>query len=205
MGYVLFYKPAMLLTPLDVLKLWEGGMSYHGGMIGVALGLGWMSWRRGLSWLRIHDYVACVVPIGLFLGRLANFVNGELWGRPTTMPWGIIFPATGDNIPRHPSQLYEAGLEGIVMFTVLWILFWKTDARYQPGKLVGTFLMLYGLFRTGIELLRQPDKGLEDLSWGLTMGQTLSIPMILLGIFLILTAKSRRERVESIAGTASVA
>jgi len=205
LGYVLFYKPAMLATPLDVLKLWEGGMSLHGGLIGVIIGLLWLTRRQGLSMLRVCDYIACVTPMGLFFGRLANFVNGELWGRPTTGPWGIIFPGTGDGIPRHPSQLYEAGLEGIVLFLVLNFMFWKTDARYQPGKLVGTAALLYGVFRTLIERVRQPDAGLEHLSWGLTMGQTLSLPMVLIGIYLIVTAKGRRVRVEPVSGTASVA
>jgi phosphatidylglycerol:prolipoprotein diacylglycerol transferase len=203
-GYVLFYKPAMLLHPIEILKLWEGGMSFHGGLIGVVLGLTYVVRKNGLNWLRVHDYVACCVPFGLFFGRLANFVNGELWGRPTTVPWAIIFPSGGD-VPRHPSQLYEATGEGIILFAILWFLFWKTDARYQPGKLVGTFALVYGLIRFGLEKVRNPDAGLEHLSWGLTMGQTLSVPLILLGLYLILTAKGRRQRVEPVAGAESVA
>ena len=203
-GYVLFYKPAMLLHPLEILKLWEGGMSFHGGLIGVVLGLTYVVRKNGLNWLRVHDYVACCVPFGLFFGRLANFVNGELWGRPTTVPWAIIVPSGGD-VPRHPSQLYEAAGEGIILFAILWFLFWKTDARYQPGKLVGTFGLVYGLTRFGLEKVRNPDAGLEHLSWGLTMGQTLSLPLIVLGLYLILTAKGRRQRVEPVAGTESVA
>jgi phosphatidylglycerol:prolipoprotein diacylglycerol transferase len=144
------------------------------------------------------------VPFGLFFGRLANFVNGELWGRPTTVPWAIVFPNAGP-LPRHPSQLYEAAGEGIILFAILWFLFWKTDARYQPGKLVGTFALVYGVTRFGLEKVRNPDAGLEHLSWGLTMGQTLSVPLILLGLYLILTAKGRRQRVEPVAGTESVA
>ncbi|WP_293883671.1 prolipoprotein diacylglyceryl transferase [Sphingomonas sp.] len=204
-GYILFYKPEMIATPFEMLKLWEGGMSLHGGFLGVILALLYFTRKHRLNMMRICDYVACVTPFGLFFGRLANFVNGELWGRPTTLPWGIIFPATGDGIPRHPSQLYEAGLEGIVLFAVLNLMFWKTDARYQPGKLVGTGLVGYGLARTLLELVRQPDAGLEHLSWGLTMGQTLSIPMILVGLYLVATAKARRVRVEGTAGLASVA
>ncbi len=203
-GYVLFYKPEMLGHPLDVLKLWEGGMSLHGGFLGVIIGLWWFARKNGLNMLRVCDYVACATPFGLFFGRLANFVNGELWGRPTTLPWGIIFPNAGPE-PRHPSQLYEAGLEGIVLFTILAVMFWKTDARYQPGKLVGTGMVGYGLIRSLLELVRQPDAGLENLSWGLTMGQTLSIPMILVGLYLVATAKRRRVRVEPIGGSASVA
>lgn len=203
-GYVLFYKPDMLLRPLEILKLWEGGMSFHGGLIGVVLGLTYVVRKHGLNWLRVHDYVACCVPFGLFFGRLANFVNGELWGRPTTVPWAIVFPSGGD-VPRHPSQLYEAAGEGVILFLILWWLFWKTDARYQPGKLVGTFALGYGVVRFGVETVRNPDAGLEHLWWGLTMGQTLSVPLILLGLYLILTAKNRRQRVEPVAGTESVA
>ncbi|MGF7150734.1 phosphatidylglycerol:prolipoprotein diacylglycerol transferase [Sphingomonas zeicaulis] len=205
LGYVLFYKPEMLVYPLQVLKLWEGGMSFHGGVLGVTLAIIWMSWRQKLDWLRVHDYVACCAPFGLFFGRLANFVNGELWGRgPTDVPWAIVFPEGGP-IPRHPSQLYEAGLEGVVLFLILALFFWKTDARYQPGKLTGIFLTGYGAFRFFVEYFRQPDAGLENLSWGLSMGQTLCVPMILGGLFLIVTAKGRRKRVEPVAGTTSVA
>lgn len=205
LGYVLFYRPEFYFSdPVQILRLWDGGMSFHGGVLGVTLGILWMARKHKLEWLRVHDYVACCVPFGLFFGRLANFVNGELWGRPTDVPWAIIFP-TGGEVPRHPSQLYEAGLEGILLFLVLWFLFWKTDARYQPGKLVGAFLLVYGLSRFLVELVRQPDQGLENLSWGLTMGQTLTVPMVLGGAWLIATAKGRRQRVEPVAGTESVA
>jgi phosphatidylglycerol---prolipoprotein diacylglyceryl transferase len=203
-GYILFYKPEMLTSPLEMLKLWEGGMSLHGGFLGVMVGLWYFCRKNGLNLLRVCDYVAVTTPFGLFFGRLANFVNGELWGRPTDLPWGIVFPGAGPE-PRHPSQLYEAGIEGIFMFFVLWIMFWKTDARYQPGKLVGTGLIIYGLGRTLVELVRQPDAGMEDLSWGLTMGQTLSIPMLIVGVYLVFTANKRRIRVEPVAGSASVA
>ncbi|MGZ8298630.1 MAG: prolipoprotein diacylglyceryl transferase [Allosphingosinicella sp.] len=205
LGYVLFYRPDYYFAdPIQVLKLWDGGMSVHGGVLGVTLGILWMARKHKLDWLRVHDYVACCVPFGLFFGRLANFVNGELWGRQTDVPWAIVFPDGGE-VPRHPSQLYEAGLEGILLFLILWFLFWKTDARYQPGKLVGAFLLVYGLSRFLVELVRQPDQGLENLSWGLTMGQTLTVPMVLGGAWLIATAKGRRQRVEPIAGTESVA
>jgi phosphatidylglycerol---prolipoprotein diacylglyceryl transferase len=204
LAYVLFYQPQILRHPIDVLKLWEGGMSFHGGVIGVTVGILLLARKNGLNWLRIHDYVACVVPFGLFFGRLANFVNGELWGRPTDVPWAVIFPRAGE-LPRHPSQLYEASLEGLLLFAVLAFLFWKTDARYQPGKLVGTFLLGYGLSRFTVEWFREPDAGLEHLSWGLTMGQTLTVPMLVGGIWLIATAKRRRVRVEPIAGSESVA
>lgn len=205
LGYVLFYRPDFYFKdPLQILRIWDGGMSFHGGVIGVTLGILWLARKHKLDWLRVHDYVACCAPFGIFLVRLANFVNGELWGRRTDVPWAIIFP-TGGEVPRHPSQLYEAALEGVLLFAVLWFLFWKTDARYQPGKLVGAFLLVYGLSRFLVELVRQPDHGLEDLSWGLTMGQTLTVPMILGGAWLIATAKKRRQRVEPFAGTESVA
>ncbi len=204
LGYVLFYKPGFYLqNPGEIIQVWDGGMSFHGGVIGVSLGILYLARKHGLQWLRIHDYVACCVPFGLFFGRLANFVNGELWGRPTDVPWAVVFP-TGGDIPRHPSQLYEAGLEGLALGLILWFLFWKTDARYQPGRLVGTFILGYGISRFLVELVRQPDEGLENLSWGLTMGQTLTLPMIIGGIYLIATAKGRRQRVESVAGTQSV-
>ncbi|HEX8401801.1 MAG TPA: prolipoprotein diacylglyceryl transferase [Allosphingosinicella sp.] len=205
LGYVLFYRPGFYLqNPLEIPQLWDGGMSFHGGVIGVSLGILYMARKHGLPWLRIHDYVACCVPFGLFFGRLANFVNGELWGRATDVPWGVVFPGGGE-MPRHPSQLYEAGLEGLLLGLILWFLFWRTDARYQPGKLVGAFILIYGLSRFLVELVRQPDQGLENLPWGLTMGQTLTVPMILGGLYLVSTAKGRRQRVESIAGTESVA
>jgi phosphatidylglycerol---prolipoprotein diacylglyceryl transferase len=205
LGYVLFYRPKFYFDePLQILRIWDGGMSFHGGVIGTTLGILWLARKHKLDWLRVHDYVACCVPFGLFFGRLANFVNAELWGRPTDVPWAIVFPNGGD-VPRHPSQLYEAGLEGLLLFAILWFLFWKTEARYQPGKLVGTFLLVYGLSRFLVELVRQPDQGLENLPWGLTMGQTLTVPMVLGGAWLIATAKGRRQRVEPIAGTESVA
>jgi phosphatidylglycerol---prolipoprotein diacylglyceryl transferase len=203
-GYILFYKPEMIGDPVSMLKLWEGGMSLHGGFLGTLFAIFLFCRTHKLNMLRVCDYVACATPFGLFLVRIANFVNGELWGRATDASWGMIFPGGGD-IVRHPSQLYEAAGEGLVSMLVLWLLFWKTDSRYYPGRLVGTGLVIYGVARTSIELLREPDKGLENLSWGLTMGQTLSIPMIIVGLYLIATAKARRQRVEAVMGTASVA
>ena len=191
LGYVLFYRPDFYLSnPSEILQVWDGGMSFHGGVIGVSLGILYMAWKNGLNWLRAHDYVACTVPFGLFFGRLANFVNAELWGRPSDLPWAMVFPGGGE-VPRHPSQLYEAALEGVVLFAVLWYLFWKTNARLKPGMLVGTFLLGYGLSRFLVEMVRQPDPGLEYLSWGLSMGQTLTLPMIVLGAYLIATADRR--------------
>ncbi len=204
--YVIFYDPAMLATPLQIFKLWDGGMSFHGGAFGVMVAVWWLAKRNGLSMLRFLDYVACCGPFGLFFGRIANFVNGELWGRVTDVPWAIVFPsADAGPYPRHPSQLYEAGLEGIVLFAILAFLFWRTQARYKPGLLLGVFLLGYGAARFFVEYFREPDVQLGILPWGLSMGQTLSAPMIFVGLWFVMTAKGRRVRVEPIAGDASVA
>ncbi|HVM23245.1 MAG TPA: prolipoprotein diacylglyceryl transferase [Sphingomicrobium sp.] len=213
LGYVLFYNPGEYFrNPIEIVKLWDGGMSFHGGVIGTMLGILYFARKEKLAWLRIHDYVACCAPFGLFFGRLANFVNQELWGAPTTVPWAVRFmeltpygPALGP--PRHPSQLYEAVLEGLVLFAILAFMFWKTRARYEPGKLVGAFIFFYGLFRFGVEFIREPDHQLVKFAeaTGLHMGQWLSLPMIIGGLYLMLTAKRRRNRVEPVAGSASVA
>jgi phosphatidylglycerol:prolipoprotein diacylglycerol transferase len=214
LGYVLFYNLGEYLRhPVEILKLWDGGMSFHGGVIGTSLGIIYFAHKQKLSWLRIHDYVACCVPFGLFFGRLANFINQELWGAPTTVPWAIRFQEynqLGQRVlgpPRHPSQLYEAVLEGIVLFCILAFMFWKTKARYEPGKLVGAFIFFYGIFRFGIEFIREPDSQLIAFANAthLHMGQWLSLPMILGGLYLMVTAKKRRVRVEATAGTESVA
>jgi phosphatidylglycerol:prolipoprotein diacylglycerol transferase len=194
------------------LKLWDGGMSFHGGVIGTSLGIFYLARKNGLSWLRIHDYVACCIPFGLFFGRLANFINGELWGGPTNLPWAVRFPEVVDGMtvlgpPRHPSQLYEALLEGVLLFLVLWVFFSKTKARYEPGKLVGIFLLGYGICRFLVEFIREPDQQLIAFTQAthLHMGQWLSLPMIFGGAWLVATAKKRRVRVEPVAGTESVA
>jgi phosphatidylglycerol:prolipoprotein diacylglycerol transferase len=213
LGYVLFYNlPFYLQNPLDILKLWDGGMSFHGGVIGTSLGILYLARRENLPWLRVHDYVACCVPFGLLFGRLANFVNGELWGAQTSVPWAIRFVETvgGQAVlgnPRHPSQLYEAALEGVVLIAILWAMFWHSKARYQPGMLVGAFIFFYGMFRFGIEFVREPDAQLTEFAatTGLHMGQWLTVPMIVGGIYLMATAKKRRVRIEPTAGTASVA
>jgi len=211
-AYIAFYQPSLLEHFSSIFKLWEGGMSFHGGVIGVSLGIILLARKEKLQWLRVHDYVACCVPFGLFFGRLANFVNGELWGRETDVAWAIRFPelvqgaiVTGE--PRHPSQLYEAGLEGIVLGLVLWFFFWKTKARYDPGKLVGIFLLGYGMSRFFVEFFREPDRQLMQFAQesGLSMGQWLTVPMIVGGIYLIVTAKGRRQRIEATAGAKSVA
>jgi phosphatidylglycerol:prolipoprotein diacylglycerol transferase len=213
LGYVLFYNLAEYIRhPIEILKLWDGGMSFHGGVIGTSLGIFYFARKEKLSWLRIHDYVACCVPFGLFFGRLANFINQELWGAPTHVPWAVRFVEVtpyGSILgpPRHPSQIYEAILEGLVLFAILWWMFWKTQARYEPGKLVGAFILFYGLFRFGLEFIREPDSQLVGFvqATGLHMGQWLSLPMILGGLYLMLTAKKRRVRVEPIAGVESIA
>ena len=214
LGYVLFYNFShYLANPLEIFRLWDGGMSFHGGVIGVTIGILYLARKEGLNWLRVHDYVACVVPIGLGLVRIANFVNGELWGAPTNVAWAVRFPEVVNGIRilgpgRHPTQLYEALLEGVVLFAILAYMFWRTKARYDPGKLVGAFILFYGLFRFAVEFIREPDAqfvGTIIEASRLHMGQWLSLPMILGGVYLIATAKGRRERVEPVAGTESVA
>ena len=213
LGYVLFYNlPHYLDNPIDILKLWDGGMSFHGGVIGTSLGILYLARREGLQWLRLHDYVACCVPFGLFFGRLANFVNAELWGAPADLPWAVRFPEVVGGLqilgpPRHPSQLYEALLEGVVLMIILGLMFWRSHARYEPGKLVGAFIFFYGIFRFGVEFVREPDAQLTEFAraTGLHMGQWLTLPMIAGGIYLMATAKKRRVRVEPIVGSESVA
>jgi phosphatidylglycerol:prolipoprotein diacylglycerol transferase len=208
LGYVLFYNlERYIQEPLEIFKLWDGGMSLHGGVIGVLVAIWYVTRREKLDFLRFCDYIACTVPFGLFLGRLANFINGELRGRATNVPWAIIFPGSGTDDPRHPSQLYEAGLEGLVMMAVLAFLFWRTNARYKPGLLVGTASIIYGLSRFIVEFFRQPDAQRMNIveATGLSMGQWLTVPMILIGLWLVLTAKRRRQRVEPIAGPDAIA
>ncbi len=203
LGYALGYKPELFANPLDLLKLWEGGMSFHGGLVGVMLGVWYLVWKNGLNWLRVQDYVVCAAPFGMFFGRIANFINGELWGRPSTLPWAMTFPGTNDDVARHPSQLYEAGLEGLLLGIIMWVLFWKTSARYYPGRLAGIFALLMGVFRFGVEYVREPDVGVE-LILGMSRGQLLSLPLILAGAYVAATSKGRRQRVEPVAGQASV-
>ncbi len=210
-GYILFYDHSLFALN-KFYRVWEGGMSLHGGTIGVLFALWLFTRNHKLSYIRVCDYIACCTPFGLVLVRLANFVNGELWGKETDLPWAIRFPevingATVLGVPRHPSQLYEAGLEGLVMAAVLWPLFWKTDARYKPGFLWGLGLIIYGTARFAMEFFRSPDAQLQWLpeQTGLSMGQWLSTPMILLGVFLVATARRRRQRVEPVMGINSVA
>lgn len=191
LGYVLFYNRAQYLAnPLEILQVWDGGMSFHGGVIGVIVAVFAFAAVNRVSGLRFLDYIACTAPVGLGLGRLANFVNGELWGRPTGSDWGVIFPGAGPE-PRYPSQLFEAGLEGVVLFAVLMWLFWRTGARLRPGLLSGIFGIGYGSARFIVEFYREPDRQLGILGSGLTMGQTLSIPMIVAGAGLVAWALTR--------------
>lgn len=209
-GYILFYQPSILNHPLDIFKLWEGGMSLHGGTLGTLFAIWLHSRRFNLSFLRECDYIACCIPFGLFLVRIANFINGELWGHETDVAWAVIFDTSGQNaglIPRHPSQLYEAAAEGLLMAAILWPLFFKTHARYKPGFLFGMAALIYGLSRFLIEFVREPDVQLAYLvdQTGLSMGQWLTVPMIVAGLYLVATASGRRARVEPFAGTNSVA
>jgi phosphatidylglycerol:prolipoprotein diacylglycerol transferase len=187
-GYVLFYNPAFYFdNPSQIVAVWHGGMSFHGGTIGVLTAIFIFCRQRKISILGFADIVACAVPIGLFFGRLANFINGELWGRVTDVPWAMVFP-TGGPEPRHPSQLYEAGIEGIVMFCILYALL-RAGARKRPGTIVGVFLIGYACARIFVEFFRQPDQQLGFLIGGATMGQLLSIPVLLLGVILLWLAR----------------
>lgn len=194
LGYILFYNLGHYLDqPLDMLAIWQGGMSFHGGLLGV-LGAFWLFTRRyKISWLALMDLFAVAAPIGLFLGRLANFVNGELYGRVTAAPWGVIFPRGGD-VPRHPSQLYEAGLEGLLLFIVLSLLAFRTQALKRTGLLGGLFIMGYGMARFMVEFFREPDAQLGYLVEGLSMGQLLCLPMVLVGLWLVVRASVTHPR-----------
>jgi phosphatidylglycerol:prolipoprotein diacylglycerol transferase len=192
-GYVLFYNlPYYLQHPIEVFFLWRGGMSFHGGALGVCIAIVLFCRLRQIRLLAFADIIVAAVPIGLFFGRIANFINGELWGRPTDVPWAMIFPNDPTHLPRHPSQLYEAFLEGLVLFLVLWAL-QSRGARQKPGLLCGVFLIGYGLARIIVEFFREPDAQLGYLlgnaSLGLTMGQLLSLPLVLIGLWLALRAK----------------
>jgi phosphatidylglycerol:prolipoprotein diacylglycerol transferase len=194
LGYILFYQADFYFAhPLEIFKVWHGGMSFHGGMLGVISAAWIYTKRHKISFFAFTDLLACVTPIGLGLGRLANFVNGELYGRETDAPWGMIFPRGGD-IPRHPSQLYEASLEGLVLFLVMFALARQPKLRGRAGFLSGCFLLLYGLFRFTLEFFREPDTQLGFLMGGTTMGQWLSIPMVLFGLYLMLWSERRSRK-----------
>jgi len=194
LGYAAFYKPE-LFASADVFKLWEGGMSFHGGLIGVVVAITWVAWRGGLNWLRVCDYIAVNVPLGYMLGRLANFVNGELYGRAVTsdFPLAMVFPTDPDQLARHPSQLYQAGFEGLLLGLLLLALFWQTRARYRPGLLVAVFTIGMGLGRFLMEFFREPDAHLAYVvvETGLSRGQWLSLPMIGVGLAVLVYALLR--------------
>jgi phosphatidylglycerol---prolipoprotein diacylglyceryl transferase len=183
-GYVLFYNfPHFLAHPLEIVELWKGGMSFHGGFLGCVLAVVLFARRRKIPILSLGDITCLVAPIGLFFGRLANFINGELWGRMSDVPWAMVFPGGGP-VPRHPSQLYEAALEGLALFVVL-ALFVRFGALKRPGLILGAFALFYGLARSLSEFFREPDAQLGFLWGGLTMGMLLSLPMILGGVLII--------------------
>ncbi|GEA12464.1 prolipoprotein diacylglyceryl transferase [Alteromonas sp. KUL49] len=190
LGYVFFYQFGMFLDdPLYLFKIWTGGMSFHGGLIGVLVALFWQAKRMGTTFLALGDFVAPLVPIGLGAGRIGNFLNAELWGRTTDVPWAVIFPNAG-NEPRHPSQLYEFALEGVVLFVILWMY----SAKPRPvGAVGGVFLLGYGSFRFIIEFFREPDAHIGLYQLGLSQGQLLCLPMILLGLILLLRAYKRDD------------
>ena len=203
LGYVLFYmlplaagRETLMNDPLEILRLWHGGMSFHGGFLGVVIAVILFARTQRLDLLRLGDVVAACTPIGLAFGRIANFINGELWGRVTTAPWAMVFcgrhietyadgSCVAGTLPRHPSQLYEATLEGVVLFLILRFASHRIGWLKRPGAVSGLFLLFYGLFRIALENVRMPDEGLRDLPLGLTMGILLSIPMVLAGLWLI--------------------
>jgi phosphatidylglycerol---prolipoprotein diacylglyceryl transferase len=192
LGYCLFYQPAIYLSdPLSILKVWTGGMSFHGGMLGVAIAIVWFCRHNRIPVLGFADRLAVCAPIGLGLGRIANFVNGELWGRPAPnwLPWAMIFPRGGP-VARHPSQIYQALMEGLLLFLVLFLLSRRQAIRARFGMLTGVFLIGYAMARITGELFREPDEFLGFLWFGATMGQLLSIPMLLAGLWLVLRSKA---------------
>jgi len=193
LGYVLFYKPLYYVThPLEIFAVWQGGMSFHGGLIGVLVALLLFARTRRKRWLAVTDFVAPLVPLGLACGRIGNFINGELWGRVTSGPWAMVFPQAGPE-PRHPSQLYQFALEGVLLFVVLWVY---TRRRRPMGAASGLFLLGYGVCRFVVEYAREPDSFLGYLALGLTMGQWLSLPMILIGAAMMLWSYRRADKPE---------
>lgn len=199
-GYALFYQPHYYLShPLEVLAVWQGGMSFHGGLLGVTIGLWLFARTRGKPFLLITDFIAPLVPLGLAAGRMGNFINGELWGRPTSLPWGMVFPYV-DRLPRHPSQLYEFALEGLLLFVILWLY----SRKPRPmGAISGLFLVSYGTVRFLVEYTREPDAFLGLLALGLSMGQWLSIPLVAAGFLLIFWAYRSTHRRRMAAGSES--
>jgi phosphatidylglycerol:prolipoprotein diacylglycerol transferase len=203
LGYATFYtggdtgEPSLWAEPGKLIQLWNGGMSFHGGLVGVLVALAYVCWRNKLSFLRVCDFIAVPVPVGMLLGRLANFINGELWGRAAEpgLSWAMVFPTDPLQIARHPSQLYQAGLEGLLLAVVMFWLFWKTRARWKPGLLVGVFALGMGLARFLVEFYREPDAQLSEFAMrtGLSMGQWLTIPLIAVGLFFMIRGLLRPE------------
>jgi phosphatidylglycerol:prolipoprotein diacylglycerol transferase len=194
LGYVLFYKPGYYFSdPLEILAVWHGGMSFHGGFLGVLLAVWYAARKHGLRWLEVTDFVAPLIPLALAAGRMGNFINGELYGRVTDVPWGMLFHSPGAGaLPRHPSQLYEFMLEGVLLFVILWVF----SAKPRPvGAVSGAFLLGYGVLRFTAEFFREPDDFLGLLALGLSMGQWLSMPMIVLGLGMLVWAFNRRGKV----------
>jgi phosphatidylglycerol:prolipoprotein diacylglycerol transferase len=192
LGYVLFYKPDYYFSHLlEIFYVWEGGMSFHGGFLGVLIAMWLYSRRVGLSWLMIMDFIAPLTPLGLAFGRIGNFINAELWGRATDLPWAMVFPTTDPTLtPRHPSQLYEFGLEGVALFILVW---WYSSRPRPTGAVSAVFLIGYGAFRFIAEFAREPDAFLGYLALHLSMGQWLSLPMILVGIWMLRWSHARRH------------
>jgi phosphatidylglycerol:prolipoprotein diacylglycerol transferase len=190
-GYVLFYKLSYYLeNPAEILQVWHGGMSFHGGMLGFLIAIWWFAKKYNIGFITLTDRLSVVAPMGLFLGRIANFINGELYGRATDSPLGMVFP-NSDGLPRHPSQLYQAGMEGLILFIVVFFLATRTHAKEVTGRLSGVFMLGYGIARSIGECFREPDAQLGFLFAGITMGQLLSLPMILLGLYLLFVYKTK--------------
>jgi phosphatidylglycerol:prolipoprotein diacylglycerol transferase len=186
LGYILFYKPAYYFShPLEIVAIWQGGMSFHGGFLGVLIAMVFVAYKHRLRWLDVTDFIAPLCPLGFATGRLGNFINGELWGRPTDLPWGMVFRGAG-GVARHPSQLYQMALEGIALFVILW---WFSSKPRPRGQVSAVFLMGYGAFRFIVEFAREPDDFLGLLALGLSMGQWLSLPMIAAGIALFVWSR----------------
>jgi phosphatidylglycerol:prolipoprotein diacylglycerol transferase len=189
LGYVLFYKPSYYLQhPAEIVAVWQGGMAFHGGFLGVLVAVWWVARKHRLGWLEVTDFLAPLAPLAFAAGRLGNFINGELWGRVTGVPWGMVFRGAGPD-PRHPSQLYQFALEGVALFVILWLY----SSRPRPtGAVSGAFLVGYGAFRFVAEYFREPDDFLGLLALNLSMGQWLSLPMILAGVALLTWARRKR-------------
>ncbi len=193
LGQVLFYEPDYFLAnPLQALAIWKGGMSFHGGFLGVLIAMGLWTRKTNIAWLSITDFIAPLVPLGLAAGRIGNFINGELWGRlaDPALPWAMVFPQSGDLAPRHPSQLYHFGLEGLALFALLWL--WTAKIR-PTGATSGIFLIGYGTFRFITEYFREPDHGIFGQSYTISMGQWLSLPMVLIGLAMLIFAYRRKS------------